>query len=198
MRSPLTQFRSIILVLVSAFALGACATDQASEPAGGSQAAAFNEADIAFMQSMIQHHSQAVEMAQLVGERAAHEELNQLASTIIADQTREIDTMTGLLAAAGAPSSRGGMQGMGHGGMEMPGMAGEPEVAALRSLDGEPFDLRFLALMTAHHEGAIEMAEQVLQDGENPQLADLARGIVEAQRAEIQQMAAWREEWTTR
>lgn len=194
--TPAHLVRSIIFVLVSAFALTACATDRTAESGGSQETSTFNQADVTFLQDMVSHHSQAVEMAQLVDERAAHEELKQLADTIIADQTQEIDTMTGLLEAAGAPPPSEAAQGMEHG-MQMPGMAGESEMAALRDLQGEQFDLRFIDMMTAHHQGAIQMAEQVLREGENPRVADLARQIIEAQRAEIDQMAAWRQEWIT-
>lgn len=189
------QLRFLILVLVGALTVGAsaCTADQAPEPAPPPPPApAHNEADVTFLQDMIPHHVQAIEMARLTGERAAHDELKQLADTIIADQAREIDTMKGLLTAAEAPAPGDDKQG--HGGMV--GMASDSEMVRLRSLKGEKYDQRFIEMMTSHHSGAIDMSEQVLQRGKNPQVADLARKVIEAQKAEIEQMAAWEKAWT--
>lgn len=175
-------------------ALAGCAGDRAAQPAGPT---AFNEADIAFMQGMIGHHAQAIGMGELAAGRAAHSELKQFAERIIADQSTEIEAMQRLLGEAGAKPATEGMEGMARGHMMMPGMMSKQQMSQLQSLQGEQFDLRFLEMMTAHHQGAIQAAQQVLRQGENPQVADLARQIIKAQQAEIEQMAAWRQQWSS-
>lgn len=57
------------------------------------------------------------------------------------------------------------------------------------------FDLMFIDMMTPHHEGAIAMSEVALERAEHPELSTLAQQIIDSQRAEIEQMQAWREEW---
>lgn len=187
--------------LASLLMLVACAGDQVTQPAGPTApapaaTAAFNEADIAFLQNMIWHHAQGVEMARLAADRATRPELEQFAGKIIADQSREIETMRRLLAEAGAKSPYEGMEGMPHGGRGMPGMMDEQQMSRMRNLQGEQFDLRFLEMMTVHHQGAIDAAQQVLQRDQNPQVTDLAQQIITAQQAEIEQMATWRQQWS--
>jgi uncharacterized protein (DUF305 family) len=58
-----------------------------------------------------------------------------------------------------------------------------------------PFDLAFLDDMTTHHEGAIAMAEELLAETSRPELLELASGIIEAQKSEVEQMVRWRSEW---
>ena len=162
-----------------------------SETTSGATATGLNEADVTFLQGMVPHHEQATEMAELVGDRTDRDELREFADKIIADQSAEIQEMQSLLAAAGEEESAG------HGGMGgMSGEMDESEMAELETMSGAEFDLMFLDMMTRHHEGAIEMAEQVIDDGENPDVRQLANGIIEAQQAEIEQMASWREDWS--
>ena len=197
MRTPSVRPLFAALLVLTALAAAACGggddptltppTDEATP------SASFNDADIEFVEGMIPHHEQATEMAQLVAERTERDELHEFAAKIIDDQTAEIDEMRGMLAAAGADD------GEGMGGMDMGagGMMDDSEMAELEGLSGDEFDVAFLDAMTRHHEGAIEMAEQVLDDGENPQVADLANRIIEAQQAEIEQMAGWRDDWAS-
>ena len=193
--------KAVLIAVVSAGALvlagcGAGDDPALQEPAGaGSEAASLNDADVTFLQGMIPHHEQATEMAELVEDRTERDELREFAAKIIADQSAEIDQMKSLLAAGGAEetASEGGMAGMpGHGESAM-----DPaEMAELEGLSGDEFDLMFLDMMTRHHETAIEMAQQVLDAGESPQVKDLANAIIEAQQGEIEQMASWQEEWS--
>ena len=181
------------LLVVSAFAAGCGSGDDPSltaPPSDAASSASLNEGDVEFLQAMIPHHEQATEMARLVDGRTKRNELREFAAKIIDDQSGEIDQMRQLLTAAGAE------EGAGHGGMDG-GMMDESEMTQLGGLSGDEFDLAFLDAMTGHHEGAIEMAEQVLEEGQNPQVADLANLIIGAQQAEIEQMAAWRNDWAS-
>lgn len=66
----------------------------------------------------------------------------------------------------------------------------------LEKLEGAQLDLAFLAMMIPHHEGAVEMAEEVLERGAHPELKQLATDIITAQKKEITQMEAWKAEWS--
>lgn len=186
------SLRLAIFSTVVALLLTACGSDGSS--AGGD---AFNDADVEFLQGMVPHHSQAVEMAEMVAERSDRPELNQLADNIISSQNEEIDQMNTLLSDAGAePAESGGMGGMDHDGTSMSGVMSDEDMQELEGAEGEAFDLMFLDSMTAHHEGAIEAAEKVLDEGENPAVADLANQIIAAQRTEIEQMDGWKDQWS--
>jgi len=171
--------------------------DMASEPASEAAATELNESDVTFLQNMVPHHQQAVEMAEMVPDQTSRPELLELSEAINSTQSAEIDQMNGLLEAAGEEPAMA-MEGMDHsmGGMEMPGMMDQAAVDELAQLRDQEFDLAFIDMMVEHHSGAIEMAEQVIAEGQNPQVADLARDVIKAQRAEIDQMEQWRQEWS--
>jgi len=188
-----TSLQLAVLASVVVLTLAACGSDRSS---AGS--AAFDDADVEFLQGMVPHHSQAVAMAELVPDRTDRPELNELAETIISTQNEEIEQMNTVLSDAGAEPVEGGMDhgGMTEGGMTMSGMMDDQQMQDLESAEGQDFELMFLDMMTAHHQGAIEAAEQVLDGGENPEVADLAEQIIQAQQAEIEQMATWKEQWS--
>ncbi|MCR6688597.1 DUF305 domain-containing protein [Cellulomonas sp.] len=176
--------------------LAGCASGQTSDSAGASSSptaeatATHNDADASFAQMMIVHHEGALEMADLAAETAQSPDVVALAERISAAQGPEIDLMTGWLEAWGEPGPDAmGHGGMDHGGMDMDGMDQAGAMAALEQLSGHEFDRRFLELMTAHHQGAIEMAESEIEHGTNPDALSLARTIIDAQTAEITEMA---------
>lgn len=148
-----------------------------------------NDADTMFAQMMIVHHEGAIEMADLAVEKADSEEVRSLAERISAAQGPEIEKMTSWLETWGEETSpTGGMEGMDHGDMDMEGMSQEEAMAELESLSGTEFDQRFLELMIAHHRGAVDMAQEELDGGENPQALDLAQKIIDDQEREIAEM----------
>lgn len=152
-----------------------------------------NAADITFAQQMIPHHQQAVAMAQLADDRAASAEVKQLAGRIQGAQDPEIAQMQAFLTAWGATAAgptgdMGGMHDMGGSMSAMPGMMSDNQLNQLREATGATFDRAFLQQMTAHHQGAIQMAEAELADGQNPEAKDLAQKIITAQQGEITQM----------
>lgn len=157
-----------------------------TSPATGEAGATHNDADTMFAQMMIVHHEGAIEMADLAIEQAESEEVRSLAEGISAAQGPEIEKMTSWLETWGEETSP--MGGMDHGGMDMDGMSQEEAMAELADLSGADFDRRFLELMIAHHEGAVEMAQAELQDGQDPQALALAEQIVADQEAEIDEM----------
>jgi uncharacterized protein (DUF305 family) len=193
--------------LALSLALSACggeAAPPATAPTGttpGATAQAdvsaeHNDADIRFAQTMIPHHQQAVEMAEIAVDRAQNPEVKALAEQIQGAQDPEIETMTGFLEAWGAEvPAEGDMADMDHSGM--PGMTGMPEMSGMMtpeqmeqmgSATGAAFDTMFLEMMIVHHEGAIADSQRELAEGVNPQAKDLANQIIAAQTAEIDQM----------
>ena len=145
-----------------------------------------------FAQMMIVHHEGAIEMAQLAQEQAVTPEVQELAAQIEAAQGPEIELMQSWLQQWGEPAaSEDDMAGMGHGdtsGMEMDGMTQEEAMAELEGLSGEAFDARFLELMIEHHRGAVTMAQTALDEGQHPDVQELAEQVVTDQEAEIEHM----------
>jgi uncharacterized protein (DUF305 family) len=139
--------------------------------------------DATFIDGMIEHHQGAVEMAEQALENAEHEEVRMLAEEIIATQTPEIEQLQSWRAEwfpDFAPTE--GMV------MDM----GTMSVSADESI---PYDQRFLEAMISHHEGAIEMAEMVLEMSEREEIRTLGETIIAAQSSEIEQMRGWLSEW---
>lgn len=149
----------------------------------------FNDADVAFMQGMIPHHEQAIEMAELVPDRTDSRRLCDLAPEIIEVQEAEIEQLREWLEEAGADA------GGDHDHDEMEGMLSEEELTELREAEGQEFDCLFAEHMIFHHEGAIEMSEDVLEDGRAKRVTDLADEIIAVQREEIEMMECWRDDW---
>ena len=193
----------IVLILVTpalALALSACggnqssstgaAAGQSSAAADGSSAAAlavgFNQQDTTFASNMIQHHGQAVQMADLVASRSTDQKVIDLAAKIKAAQSPEIATMNGWMKSWGMPEVEN-MSGMDMGG-SMPGMMSASELADLAAAKGAEFDRMFLTMMVAHHQGAITMAEGQVTQGKNADAKALAGKVVADQTAEIAQI----------
>ncbi|MBN9098022.1 MULTISPECIES: DUF305 domain-containing protein [unclassified Pseudonocardia] len=198
--------KSVIGVLIAALttvAVAGCGTSApaatsttgAGAPSASSSATVqHNDADIAFVQGMIPHHTQAVAMAQLVDGRASSPKVIELAKQIEQAQGPEITQMQGFLSSwnvAAAPTgSMGGMAGMGGmgGTSGMSGMMTDQQMQQLDSANGAAFDRMWLQMMTEHHNGAVEMAQTELRDGQNPEAKALAQKIIDAQQAEITTM----------
>ena len=160
--------------------------------AAGSASQAHNAADVTFAQGMIPHHKQAVMMAQLASSRAKSPAVKALAAQIQAAQDPEITTMTGWLTTWGQPTAASGMGGMAghdsHSSGSMGGMMSDADMTKLSGLTGAAFDREFLTMMTAHHNGAIEMARTQLAQGQYPPAKTLAQSIITGQTAEVAKM----------
>lgn len=147
----------------------------------------FNDADVSFLQMMIPHHEQAVAMSDLAAAQAEDPEVVALAAQIAAAQQPEIDEMTGLLDEWGQSTE---MEG--HDGMSMGGMATDDQMADLEAARGADFDRLFVDLMIAHHQGAVDMAEEEQTEGQNAEAVALADAIITAQTTEIETLEAIR------
>ncbi|PRZ12564.1 DUF305 domain-containing protein [Nesterenkonia sandarakina] len=194
---------------IGAFALtaaltGCGASDDQSEEAPSDQeqaaedtSAQYNDADVDYISGMIPHHQQAVHMSEMILEKDdVDPEVETLAEEIRDAQGPEIEQMQSWLDAWGASdedADHGDMEGMDHGDMNgdtmgHDGMMSEEDLDQLEESTGDAASGMFLEQMIVHHEGAIDSAEQHLQDGENPAALELSESIIESQQAEIEQM----------
>jgi len=168
---------------------------------GRTESPTADSVDAGFSRDMALHHLQAVEMANLALDRSEDEAVRGLAFDIAETQKDQVGRMQGWLALWGLPPTGGdAMAWMGAGtgghaghtmseGAVMPGMATEEELAVLRGLTGQPFDVEFLRLMMRHHQGGRQMAEYAVEHAEVSAIRTLARSIVESQAAETGLMA---------
>ncbi|GAA1212486.1 DUF305 domain-containing protein [Rhodoglobus aureus] len=168
---------------------GGVNTGENSAPSSA-ESGSFNAADQMFAIMMIPHHQQAVEMADLVLEKAdIDERVSELAQQIKAAQDPEISIMEGWLRGWGIDydsSETSGMAGMGHG----DGMMSDADMDDLQQAEGSEASRLFLEQMIEHHEGAIVMAQAQIDEGEFPAAIELATAIVSAQTEEIVTMQA--------
>lgn len=147
--------------------------------------------DARFMRDMIPHHHQAVEMAALVGERTNNPELIDIASRIDAAQADEIRFMQDWLAERGEPVPDPTAHHHMHTSHEMAGMATPEQMDALAAAEGIDFDRLFLQLMIRHHDGAVTMVDELLEQpgsAYDPVLFEFTSDIVNDQTAEIERM----------
>ncbi|MFI1675554.1 DUF305 domain-containing protein [Streptomyces sp. NPDC020607] len=142
-----------------------------------------NTADFTYTQMMIVHHGQALEMTGLAPGRAESKRVERLASRIAAAQRPEIGAMKGWLKKHGGPREHAG-----HDHATMPGMASAAQLKQLRAAKGGAFDELFLKLMITHHSGAVTMATDVLSEGNNIQVEEMANDVVAQQSSEIGRM----------
>ncbi|TQK28329.1 uncharacterized protein (DUF305 family) [Arthrobacter sp. SLBN-53] len=149
----------------------------------GPDAGTHNGDDVAFAQHMIPHHSQAVEMVDiLLAKPDVDPRVVTLAEQIRAAQAPEIEQMQGWLDQWGNPP----MPAMDHGSMD--GMVSPADIEKLRAAPGPEATKLFLEQMIGHHEGAVTMAQSEIDGGQYPQAVDLARAIIDSQQKEIDEM----------
>lgn len=170
-----------ISIMPIALVLAACGSDETSN---------FNDADVVFVQGMIQHHEQAIEMADLAlaGSTNSSDEAMGLAQRIREAQDSEIEMMKSWLEDWGKPMTMGSTSDHSMGGSDSAGMMSEQEMASMGQMMGSEFDMTWSESMIEHHRGAIEMANAVKMDGMNADVMKLADQIISGQTAEITEM----------
>ena len=145
-----------------------------------------------FAQMMIPHNRQDVQMSEmLLAKEDIPANVRDFAQGVIEAQGPEIERMNAMLTAWGEEpmTGSGGMEGMDHGsGSGMSGMMSEEDMAALEAAQGTEAARMYLTQMTEHHRGAVDMAEEEVANGQNPQAVALAQQVIEDQEAEIQEM----------
>ena len=159
-------------------------------------------ADVLFMQGMIMHHAQAVEMTALIESHTTTKDLRLLAARISHSQSDEIEFMKRWLEARGEPTREPisatmpempGMDMSSHAShsMLMPGMLTEKQMKALKKAKGKEFDRLFLTGMIQHHSGALIMVKDLFDTagaGQDAELFNFATDVDSGQRAEIRIM----------
>ena len=155
--------------------------------------------DVEFMQGMIMHHAQAVEMTALIEERTGNKDIRLLGARISQSQEDEMAFMRRWLMARGQSVSIGGNTAQGHGhtvkkdgqSMTMPGMLSPEQMDELKRARGDEFDRLFLKGMIQHHEGALTMVKDLFDTagtGQDAELFNFASDVDSGQRAEIKTM----------
>ena len=168
--------RAIVLV-AGALVLMLVPASQAKGPAGAY--------DRAFLTDMIGHHAMAVEMAEMAREKGTHAELKEVAGDIIRTQSAEIERMRAWLRKW-------------YGQRRVQPEMHHEEMAQMEELEGATgaeFEIRFLAMMSVHHAQAIERGRVALRRARHVRVRKLARAIVRAQNAEIEQFRDWLVAW---
>lgn len=142
----------------------------------------YTDSSIVFAYEMIEHHQQAIDMADLALTNSQNAEVKALASQIKAEQTPEVTQLQRWIDTAGGRGSA--MSGSGH---DMHGMMSDSDLEELRNTTGAAFDRLFLEGMIAHHEGALMMVHMIEGDS-NAEVRKFAARVVTVQSAEIKQM----------
>jgi uncharacterized protein (DUF305 family) len=153
---------------------------------------AFTPADVRFMQQMIGHHAQALEMTALVPAQAGSDAIRKLAQRIELSQADEIEMMQEWLSQRGqkVPDLHAHHA---HGAVLMPGMLTADEMARLAQARGPEFDRLFLEFMIKHHEGALTMVHELFAQpgaGQESEVFAFASDVDADQRMEIDRMRA--------
>lgn len=143
------------------------------------------EFEVGYINRIVPHHEGAIEMAEIVVDKAPHQEVRDAAAKIIEDQQMEIDTLTGYLSAAyGQELDRDERQVMSHGMMQ-----------ELEDASPEMAEKLFLLMMREHHETAVIMGGIVLDKEVSAEIRQQAEGMVASQQQEQEQFAEWLKTW---
>jgi uncharacterized protein (DUF305 family) len=213
----LTSTRLRITALLAAVLAGACRTGPAHSKTPIVQPGAPGEAgraisaraavdlshvqhtaaDVRFMQGMIGHHQQALEMTALLASRTASADMRKLAQRIEVSQADEIRMMQTWLTSRGLPLPDEHAHHM-NGATLMPGMLTAAEMERLAAATGVEFDRLFLASMIKHHEGAVMMVQELFSTpgaGQEAEIFAFASDVDADQRMEIDRMRAMLKEF---
>lgn len=176
-----TQVGILFAIVLSLAATFGFSTVSANGPAQDPETAKF-ETD--FMQTMIDHHNMASEMAKVCLQKATHDELRTMCQNIIDSQTKEIQEMQSWLAS---------WYQIDHQPMMM--QNNQQMMNELNAASGADFEMMFLKMMIEHHTTAIQEATPCVQRAEHQELKDLCQNIITSQQKEIDQMQTWLAQW---
>ena len=188
------KLRYATVLISAALLLGACGTapDAPANPAVEAKAAVqaeggHNDTDVMYLQMMIAHHQQGLEMVQLADKRATRPEIRTLAQAIDVTQADEVKMMTGWLEQWSAPTTvdHAPSAHADHGGLPA---TGPEEIAALKKAKGAAFETAFLNLFVAHQHNAVEMAHLETTKGVNAETKAFADRVRESRADQIRQM----------
>ena len=210
-RSPLALLLiavvAIVVVGIISFSVGRLSTLGDPTPTTES-------AEAGFSRDMQTHHNQGVELSMIIRDLTDDEAVRLLAYDIATTQGAQSGMMQGWLAVWGLPAHgtepemtwmmRPTLEGDGHNhgsgesahkpGEPMPGLATPEQITELKSLTGVAAERMFLELMIAHHQGAIDMAEALLDRSTNSTVRTFSNGVIKSQDSEIDLMNSMLEE----
>jgi uncharacterized protein (DUF305 family) len=192
----------VIFCVIMAAVFIIMATEVYSSDTGERRVGRMMDPDRMFIEQMIPHHQDAIDMANLAMEKAEHPEIRQLAENVISDQSREISQMRSWYKAwygtdvpeyedtiMGSGMNRGGSAA----GMMRAGMSGSmTDLAQLRN--ATRFDKEFIEQMVPHHQMVIMMARMTL-NSDHREMRELGSSIIRSQSAEIEKMQEWYSVW---
>jgi len=172
--------------------LGGCADgmgDPASSADSSTVAETFNKTDVKFAQTMIPHHEQAIEMCDItLAKSSIAPEVTQLAQQIKDAQGPQLATMTGFLTAWNQPLIPDHAAEADEHHWDAEGVLIPEEMQELKAADGPTGQRLFLKGMIKHHTGAVAMAQDEIDNGQNPDAVQLAQAIKDGQTSEITSM----------
>lgn len=163
------------------------------DPSSVPSAPEWNHTDLAFVQMMVLHHGQALEMSRLAMQQARDSQVRALARRIEGAQGPEIIELAAWLQQRGVevPRATDDLEAFDHGAhghQSMAGMLTEAQMNELAAARGREFDRLFLRRMISHHRGAIEMAGSVATEGSDVRVGEIATDITVSQTDEIATM----------
>jgi uncharacterized protein (DUF305 family) len=188
------KHRYATVVIAAALLLGACGTAPEAPATRVAQAQAavqaeggHNETDVMYLQMMVAHHEQGLEMVRLAEKKASRSEIRTLAQAVDATQSDEVEMMTGWLKQWSAPATvdHAPSAHADHGGLPA---TGPEEIAVLEKARGAAFEAAFLNLFVAHQHNAVEMAHLETGQGGNAEVKAFAERVRASRADQIKQM----------
>ncbi|AGL21533.1 DUF305 domain-containing protein [Actinoplanes sp. N902-109] len=179
------------IVLTAVLTLSACGTappaTNVSTVAAVQAGAKHNDTDVMYLQMMVAHHEQGLEMVRMAEAKAGREDISTLVEAIDATQSDEVTLMKKWLTDWAQPTTvdHAPSAHADHGGLPA---TGPDEIAALKQATGTTFDTAFLNLFVAHQHNAVEMAALETTDGANPETKAFADRVRESRTDQIQQL----------
>jgi uncharacterized protein (DUF305 family) len=184
------RVRAVVIaaVLTALAGLGGC-SDSERDSTDPAAAQAFNSADVKFAQTMIPHHEQAIEMSDIMLAKSdVDPEVTKLAQQIKDAQGPEVTAMTEFLTAWNQPLLPDHASEADEHHWDAEGVLTPEQMQELMATDGSAGQQLFLEGMIEHHEGAITMVQDEIDNGENPDAVKLAQAIKDGHAAEIETM----------
>ena len=175
-----------ILVLIFVVTVGFSGVVSAADGHSKSVKKQHKYSDKHFIEHMVPHHKEAVQMSNIASYRAEHREIKQLTRNIKSAQNKEIREMNQWYKkwyGTNVPTSS----------MRMMGMTNPTNLNKLKT--AKPFDKEFIKQMIPHHQMAIMMAQMALKNTKRPEIRNLAKSVIKSQSAEIKEMRQWYKQW---
>lgn len=196
MRRPTRAVAALLTGVVVSLWTAGCgpSSSNPTPPAPSSEivgvSTAHNAADVMYLQMMIAHHGQGLELVGLAGARAQQKEIKTLAAAVEATQDDEVTMMRSWLGTWSKPTAvdHDPAAHAAHGGLPA---TGPEQIAALKDSPATDFDRSFINLFVAHQHNAVEISQWEEEKGENPEVRDFARRVRESRADQIAQMLAY-------